>query len=65
MINVSATYGSNYPAGSYSAGDVFLMEGSLLTLANSCQRHPRHRVRAQNIGIFGAIGVGGFIALPG
>ena len=43
VINVSATYGSNYPAGSYSAGDAFLMEG-VLTLGPR-ERHPRHRVR--------------------
>src|SRR6266567_7369928 len=31
VINVSATFGSNYPAASYSAGDAFLME-AVLTL---------------------------------
>ena len=31
VIDVSATYGSNYPAAGYSAGDAFLME-AVLTL---------------------------------
>src|SRR2546423_8188645 len=29
VINVSSTYGSNYPAAGYSAGSAFLMEGVL------------------------------------
>ena len=63
VIDVSASYGSNYPASGYSAGDAFLMEavltlglvGVILGTASG----------AQNIGIFGAIGVGAYIALAG
>ena len=63
VIDVSATYGSNYPAAGFSAGDAFLMEtvltfglvGVILGTASG----------AQNIGIFGAIGVGAYIALAG
>ncbi len=63
VIDVSATYGSNYPAAGYSAGDAFWMEavltfglvGVILGTASG----------AQNIGIFGAIGVGAYIALAG
>ena len=63
VIDVSATYGSNYPASGFSAGDAFLMEtvltfglvGVILGTASG----------AQNIGIFGAIGVGAYIALAG
>jgi aquaporin Z len=63
VVNVSATYGSNYPAAGYSAGDAFLMEAVLtlglvsVILGTSSG--------AQNIGIFGAIGVGAYIALAG
>jgi len=63
VIKVSAKFGSNYPAGGYSGWQAYLME-ALLTLGlvsvilgtASC---------AQNIGIFGAIGVGAYIALAG
>jgi len=63
VVNVSATYGSNYPASGFSSTDAFLME-TVLTLG---------LVRvilgtasgAQNLGVFGALGVGGYIALAG
>jgi aquaporin Z len=63
VVDVSATYGSNYPASGYSAGDAFLMEtvltlglvGVILGTASG----------AQNLGVFGALGVGGYIALAG
>jgi aquaporin Z len=63
VIDVSATYGSNYPASGFSAGDAFLMEtvltlglvGVILGTASG----------AQNVGLFGAIGVGAYIALAG
>jgi aquaporin Z len=63
VINVSATYGSNYPAAGYSGGSAFLMEavltlglvGVILGTASG----------AQNVGLFGAFGVGAYIALAG
>ena len=63
VIDVSATYGSNYPAANYSAGDAFWMEfiltvGLVSVILGTASG-------AQNIGIFGAIGVGGYIALAG
>ena len=63
VIDVSATYGSNYPAAGYSAGDAFLMElvltlGLVSVILGTASG-------AQNIGIFGAIGVGAYIALAG
>ncbi|HEY2372281.1 MAG TPA: aquaporin [Gaiellaceae bacterium] len=63
VINVSAKYGSNYPAGGYSAGTAFLME-ALLTLG-LVSVILGTASGAQNIGIFGAIGVGAYIALAG
>ncbi len=63
VINVSATYGSNYPAAGYSAGDAFLMEGVLTLGLVSVILGTASG--AQNIGIFGAIGVGAYIALAG
>ena len=42
VIDVSATYGSNYPASGFSAADAFLMEAVLTIRAR--QRHPRHRI---------------------
>ena len=63
VIKVSAKFGSNYVAGGYSGWQGYLMEalltlglvGVILGTASG----------AQNIGIFGAIGVGGYIALAG
>jgi aquaporin Z len=63
VINVSARYGSNYPAHSYSNQAAFWMEliltmglvGVILGTASG----------AQNVGIIGAFGVGGYIALAG
>jgi aquaporin Z len=63
IINVSAKYGSNYPAHNYSSTAAFWMEliltlglvGVILGTASG----------AQNIGIIGAFGVGGYIALAG
>ena len=63
IINVSAKYGSNYPAHNYSNTAAFWMEliltlglvGVILGTASG----------AQNIGIIGAFGVGGYIALAG
>ena len=63
IINVSASYGSNYPASGYSAGAAFWMEliltfGLVSVILGTASG-------AQNIGLFGAIGVGGYIALAG
>jgi len=63
VVNVSATYGSNYPGSGYSAPDAFLME-TVLTLG-LVSVILGTASGAQNIGIFGAIGVGAYIALAG
>jgi aquaporin Z len=63
VIDVSATYGSNYPASAYSDGDAFLMEvvltlGLVSVILGTASG-------AQNLGLFGALGVGAYIALAG
>ncbi len=63
VINVSAMYGSNYPAHGYSNLAAFWMEliltmGLVSVILGTASG-------AQNIGIFGALGVGGYIALAG
>jgi len=63
VINVSAVYGSNYPAAGYSDGAAFWMEfiltvGLVSVILGTASG-------AQNIGIIGAFGVGGYIALAG
>jgi aquaporin Z len=63
VIDVSAKYGSNYPAAGYSAGAAFWMEliltfGLVSVILGTASG-------AQNIGIVGAFGVGGYIALAG
>ncbi len=63
VIDVSAKYGSNYPASTYSAGAAFWMEliltlGLVSVILGTASG-------AQNIGIIGAFGVGGYIALAG
>jgi aquaporin Z len=63
VINVSASYGSNYPASGYSASDAFLMEAVLTLGLVSVILGTASG--AQNIGIVGAIGVGAYIALAG
>ena len=63
VIHVSATYGSNYPAAGYSSFDAFLME-SVLTLG-LVSVILGTASGAQSIGVFGAIGVGAYIALAG
>ncbi len=63
VINVSAKYGSNYPAHGYSSQAAFWMEliltmglvGVILGTASG----------AQNVGVIGAFGVGGYIAVAG
>jgi aquaporin Z len=63
VIHVSASYGSNYPASGYSAVDACLMEAVLTLGLVSVILGTASG--AQNIGIFGAIGVGAYIALAG
>ncbi len=63
VVNVSATYGSNYPASGYSGGSAFLMEAVLTLGLVSVILGTASG--AQNVGLFGAIGVGGYIALAG
>jgi aquaporin Z len=63
IINVSAKYGSNYPAHGYSNMAAFWMELLLTTGLVSVILGTASG--AQNVGIFGAIGVGGYIALAG
>jgi aquaporin Z len=63
VIDVSASYGSNYPAHGASAGAAVAME-ALLTLG-LVSVVLGTASGAQNIGIFGALGVGAYIALAG
>src|SRR5580765_2206775 len=63
VIKVSAKFGSNYPASGYSSWQAYLME-ALLTLG-LVSVILGTASGAQNIGIFGAIGVGAYIALAG
>ncbi len=63
VINVSAKYGSNYPAHGYSSWAAFWMEliltmGLVSVILGTASG-------AQNVGIIGAFGVGGYIALAG
>lgn len=63
VIDVSATYGSNYPAPGYAAGAAFWMEfiltlGLVSVILGTASG-------AQNVGIVGAFGVGAYIALAG
>jgi aquaporin Z len=63
VIKVSAKFGSNYPAHSFSNWQAYLME-ALLTMG-LVSVILGTASGAQNIGIFGAIGVGAYIALAG
>jgi aquaporin Z len=63
VVNVSASYGSNYPAAHFTEGDAFLMEmvltfGLVSVILGTASG-------AQNLGIIGALGVGAYIALAG
>ena len=63
VIHVSATFGSNYPAAAFSGRDAFFMEtvltfGLVSVILGTASG-------AQNLGVFGALGVGGYIALAG
>jgi aquaporin Z len=63
IIDVSARYGSNYPASGYSSGAAFWME--LLLTAGLVSVILGTASGAQNVGIVGAFGVGSYIALAG
>ena len=63
VIDVSGTYGSNYVAHGFSGGDGFLMEAVLTLGLVSVILGTASG--AQNVGIFGALGVGAYIALAG
>ncbi len=63
LINVSAQYGSNYPAFGYSAATAMGMEALLTVGLVSVILGTASG--AQLIGVFGAVGVGGYIALAG
>ena len=63
VVHVSATYGSNYPAAHFSAGDAFWMEAVLTFGLVSVILGTASG--AQNLGVIGALGVGAYIALAG
>jgi aquaporin Z len=63
VIHVSAVYGSNYPAAGFAARDAFLMEAVLTFGLVSVILGTASG--AQNLGVLGALGVGGYIALAG
>src|SRR4051794_3613637 len=63
VIHVSATFGSNYPAAGFSGRDALFME-AILTLG-LVSVILGTASGAQNLGVFGAVGVGGYIALAG
>jgi aquaporin Z len=63
VIKVSATFGSNYVAHGYAGWQGYLMEALLTTVLVSVILGTASG--AQNIGIFGALGVGAYIALAG
>ena len=63
VIGVSAQYGSNYPAAGYSAVLAMVMEAVLTFALVSVILGTASG--AQNVGVVGALGVGGYIALAG
>jgi aquaporin Z len=63
IIDVSAKYGSNYPASGFSSMAAFWME--LLLTAGLVSVILGTASGAQNLGIVGAFGVGSYIALAG
>jgi aquaporin Z len=63
VINVSAMYGSNYPASGYSDLAAFWME--LILTVGLVSVILGTASGAQNVGIIGAFGVGSYIALAG
>jgi aquaporin Z len=63
VIHASAMYGSNYPAGGRSSVDAMLMEAVLTLGLVSVILGTASG--AQQVGLFGAIGVGSYVALAG
>ena len=63
VINVSAMYGSNYPATGYSDMAAFWME--LILTVGLVSVILGTASGAQNVGVIGAFGVGAYIALAG
>jgi len=63
VVHVSAQYGSTYPAPGSSAFDAFLLEAVLTMGLVSVILGTASG--AQQVGLFGALGVGGYIALAG
>ena len=63
VINASAVFGSNYPASGYTSTDAFLMEAVLTLGLVSVILGTASG--AQNLGVFGALGVGAYIILAG
>jgi aquaporin Z len=63
VVNVSATFGSNYVAEGYSSFSAFLMEAVLTLGLVSVILGTASG--AQNVGVIGALGVGAYIALAG
>jgi aquaporin Z len=63
VVNVSAVYGSTYPAHGYSDMAAFWME--LILTVGLVSVILGTSSGAQNVGIIGAFGVGGYIALAG
>jgi len=63
VINASAVFGSNYPASSYTSTDALLMEAVLTLGLVSVILGTASG--AQNLGVFGALGVGAYIILAG
>ena len=63
VVNASAVFGSNYPAAGYSTTDALLMEAVLTFGLMSVILGTASG--AQNLGVFGALGVGAYIILAG
>jgi aquaporin Z len=62
-VHVSSTFGSNYPAHGFSGFNAFVMETALTFGLVSVILGTASG--AQNLGVIGALGVGGYIALAG
>ena len=62
-VHVSSSYGSNYPAQGFTAFNAFAMESMLTFGLVSVILGTASG--AQNLGVIGALGVGGYIALAG
>ncbi len=63
VLHVSASYGANYPAAAHTSVDAFILEvvltaGLISVILGTASG-------AQQVGLFGALGVGGYIALAG